>query len=229
MPRQYTNRKLMNRRQLSKALALAPLSCLVLDRAIVQAVASTKGPDASRPFRVVNVTEDGRRVMFFFDFACPFCAKYYEPLLNWSSTVPKGVQTMFIPVVNMADTARKQEQIIAAKCYYAAFKLGSKQAMARFASSVYESYASVRTLTSKDLWAKAVKDAGIDIKKFGAELKSADNDFQIQYAARKCLQYGLRATPSVGVGGKYVITPDDVLGDDAMFFNILNGLTSEIL
>lgn len=219
----------MHRRTLAQALALAPISSLLGYHSITQAANAVKPADPTRPFRVVTVPEDGRRVIFFFDFACPFCAKYSDPLLTWSVGVPKSVQTMFIPVVNMNDVARKNEQIIAAKCYYAAFQIASKGQMARFSNAVYAGYEESRSLISKPMWAKAIKAAGIDAKNFGEALKSSNNDLQIQYAARKTAQYSLRATPSVGVGGKYVLTPDDVLGDEVMFFNILNGLTSEIL
>lgn len=219
----------MNRRSFSKILAGAALGCAADLSFSAQAQPASKTSDTDRPFRSVNVPEDGRRVIFFFDFACPYCARYHEPLMNWASTVPQGVQTMFVPVVNMADVARRRDQIIAAKCFYSAFQVATKEQMGRFLGSVYEQYQSTHSLASKPMWAKAVKAAGIDLRAFTTELSSDRSDFQIQYAARKAVQYALRATPSVAVGGKYVLTPEDVLGDEAMFFNILNGLTSEIL
>lgn len=214
------------KRHLIQLAALAPLSCAVSS---VFAQAAQSKPTETRPFRTVNVPEDGRRVLFFFDFSCPYCAKYHEPTVKWASTIPATVQTMFIPVVNVSDIARKNEQIIAAMCYYAAFSIASKNQMTRFSSSVYDSRARSLSLTSKEIWKKALKEAGLDGKKFSAALNMKATDLQVQYAARKSFQYGLLATPSVGVGGKYVITPEDVLGDESMFFNILNGLTSEIL
>ena len=219
----------MNRRDLSRAFTLTSLFCLVAGSLRAQTQVASKSSDSPRPFRLVNVPEDSRRVLFFFDFACPYCAAYYEPLLNFTATVPKQIQVMFIPVVNMADIARRQEQLIAAKCYYAAFQIASKDQMARFGSVVYQAYAETHSLKSKDIWARAAKVAGLDVAKFAAAMKSGNNDFQIQLAARKTIQYALTATPSVAVGGKYVLTPEDVIGDQQMFFNILNGLTSEIL
>lgn len=218
----------IHKRQLLQLSALTPLSCTV--SSLFAQVPQSKPPIAdTRPFRKVNVGEDGRRVLFFFDFSCPFCAKYHAPIVKWSASVPASVQTMFVPVVTMTDMARKQEQIIAAKCYYAAFSIASKSQMHQFCTSVYDSRAASLPLVSKEIWTKALKFAGLDVKKFGAALNSGNSDVQVQFAARKTVQYALVATPSVGVGGKYVITPDDVLGDEEMFFNILNGLTSEIL
>jgi thiol:disulfide interchange protein DsbA len=219
----------MNRRQLTQAAALAPLSCLVGHQAIAQAPDAAKQADNTRPFRAVNVPEDGRRVLFFFDFACPFCANYHEPLLTFAETVPRQVQTLFVPVVNVSDLPRKSEQMIAAKCFYAAFETATKPQMAAFTSSVYISYQTTRSLADKRMWAKAVKDAGLSMEKFALAMRSANNDAQIRFAARKTVQYALRATPSVGVGGRFVITPEDVAGDQSMFFNILNGLVSETL
>lgn len=220
----------MNRRSFSASLALVPVACMH-SGALAQAgdKPGAKQQEPARPFRSVNVPEDGRRVLFFFDFACSYCAKYHQPLINWAATVPSKVQTMFVPVVNMADVARKREHLIAAKCFYAAHKVASRDQMMRFVGSVYESYQGVGSLADKGLWAKAVSAAGINSERFVSEIRSNGVDLQIQYAARKTLQYALRATPSVAVGGKYVMTPEDVLGDEQMFFNILNGLTSEIL
>lgn len=219
----------MKRRHLTHAASLATLSCLVGHQAFAQTKDTSKQGDNTRPFRTVNVLEDGRRVLFFFDFACPYCANYHEPLLTFAETVPRQLQTLFVPVVNVADLARKSEQMIAAKCFYAAFEMATKQQMAAFTSSVYKSHEETRSLTDKRMWAKAVKDAGLNMDKFAAAMNSANNDAQIRYAALKTVQYALRATPSVAVGGRFVITPEDVAGDQPMFFNILNGLASETL
>lgn len=216
----------ITKRTLIQLATIAPLSCTVSS---VFAQTSQSKPTETRPFRTVNVSEDGRRILFFFDFSCPYCATYHEPIVKWASTIPVAVQTMFIPVVNVSDIARKNEQIIAAMCYYAAFSIASKNQMTRFSSSVYDSRSRSIPLVSKEIWMKALKESGLDGKKFSVALNIKATDLQVQYAARKSFQYGLLATPSVGVGGKYVITPEDVVGDEAMFFNILNGLTSEIL
>lgn len=224
----------MNRRQLNNALALAPLSCLVglPSLATASGKATPAEPtrqDPSRPFRRVNVGEDGRRVLFFFDFACPYCAEYHSSLMNFQSSVPKQIQTLLIPVVNPAELARKNELIAAAKCFYAAQEVGSRDQVRTFVANVYSLYPQTRSLMNKDMWAKAIKSAGIDIQRFANALNAKANNQQVMFAARKTAAYDLRATPSVAVGGKYVMTPDDVMGDKEMFFNMLNGLTSEIL
>lgn len=225
---------IMNRRQLNKALALAPLSCLVglPSMATASGKANPAEPsrqDPSRPFRRVNVGEDGRRVLFFFDFACPYCADYHSSLMNFQSSVPKQIQTLLVPVVNPAEMARKNELIAAAKCFYAVQDIASREQVRTFVSNVYAMYPETRSLMNQSMWVRAMKAAGIDVQRFSEAMKSPANNQQVMFAARKTAAYDLRATPSVAVGGKYVMTPDDVMGDKEMFFNILNGLTSEIL
>ena len=219
----------MQRRSLTGALALAPIACLVGSPSHAQPAPKSSSPEGVRPFRAVKVPEDGRRVLFFFDFACPFCAAYHDPLLNFSQTVPSRVQTLFVPVVNMADPIRSREQMIAAKCFYAAFEVATRAQVAQFANAVYAAYPDSRSLDDMAIWTKAIAASGINRKAYAAALRSPANDTQVKFAGFKTAQYGLQATPSVAVGGKYVITPDDVAGDQQMFFNIVNGLTSEIL
>lgn len=214
------------------ALLLPGLAMAAASQAQIEAPAQAsakKDGEVPRPFRKVSVPEDGRRVLFFFDYACPFCARYHGPLKGWAATVPKPVQTMFVPVVNLADLARRREQVIAARCFYAAMAVGTRAQVAAMSNVIYEDFQSVRDLTDKGMWKKAIAAAGISAERFASALSSKTLDTQVEYAARKTAQYELRATPSVAVGGRYVMTPDDVLGDERMFFNILNGLTSEIL
>ncbi len=181
------------------------------------------------PFRSVNVPEDGRRILMFFDFSCPYCAQYHEPMVRWTQTTPKSVKTLFVPVVNAADKVRMSEQVLAAKCYYAAYSIGSQEQIIRFVTSIYQSQQSGFSLTSSRVWVDALKFSGINNKRFSEAVKGKSFDPQVQMSAWKTKQYSLVATPSVAVGGRYVLIPDDVNGDPQMFFNILNGLTSEIV
>jgi thiol:disulfide interchange protein DsbA len=165
----------------------------------------------------------------FFDFSCPYCALYHEPMVRWTQTTPNSIRTLFIPVVNPADKVRMAEQVMAAKCYFAAYVIASQEQIIRFVTSVYQSQQSGISLTSAAVWVDALKFSGINNKKFSEGVKNKSFDSQVQMAAWKTAQYDLVATPSVAVGGRYVLIPDDVNGDPQMFFNILNGLTSEIV
>lgn len=221
----------MNRRELNKTLALglATSSCLVHSAVSAQKNAPKSDDPASRPFRKVNVKEDFRRVLFFFDFACPYCAQYHQGLMNFQATVPKQIDTLLVPVVNANDNHRKDEMVLAAMFFYAAQELGSREQVKSFIDSVYSMYAKSKSLKDQALWIRAIAASGFAPDAFRRAMSSKTNANLVLFASKKVAQYELRATPSVAVGGRYVITPDDVLGDQTMFFNILNGLTSEIL
>lgn len=213
-----------SRRFFSKALLTPLLFC-------VEAMAAT--PDATEtarnPFRTVNIAGDSKNVVYFFDFSCPFCSKYHLAFAQWMTTVPKGITATFIPVVNQNDTRKLQQQIISAKCFYAASEVGTRQQVADFMTSVYTSYANGQPLGTKEIWMEAVKFSKINQKAFTAALQNKSSDLQIRMAATRVAQYDLASTPSVAIGGRYVLTPDDVNGNEEMFFNILNGLTSRAL
>jgi thiol:disulfide interchange protein DsbA len=167
--------------------------------------------------------------LIFFDFACPFSASFHGAFVSFLTTVPSKVQASFVPVVNPADTPRLKEQAIAAQCFYAAAAHLSASQMSVFMSAVYADYAQRLDLTSKAMWTNACGAAGLSLKKFSASLAPKVTQPHIQYAALKTSSYALTATPSVAVGGAYVITPEEVKGDMEMYFNLLNGLTSRLL
>lgn len=185
--------------------------------------------EPKRPFRAVSVPEDASRVILFFDFACPYCAAYHEGMTAWAATVPQKVQTLFVPVVDINDAIRRNEMIMSARCYYAAFSVATRAQMTRFLSAMYTARANGESLSTARPWSRAAREANINPKEFLKAFQSRISLDQVPFAARKTQQYALKATPSIGVGGRYVMTPDDVLGNQEMFYNILNGLTSEIL
>lgn len=199
--------------------------------AIAPAIALAEGDKSSdkKPWRTVNVNEDGKRVILFFDFGCPYCAKYHKTMIDWANSVPKQIQTLFVPVVNPNDKARFKELTFAAACYYAAFNIASSDKIGVFIQSVYDQRGDGVALLNKDIWFNAIQAAGINKKQWLAKIKEPVVFDLIRFATLKERQYNLLATPSIAVGGKYVLTPDDVNGDEQMFYNILNGLTSEIL
>lgn len=181
------------------------------------------------PYRQVRVEQDSKNIFMFFDFACVFCASYHDPINQWSLTVPKKLSVRMIPVINVHDTVRRDEQALAAIAYYAAFQVATRDQLRQFVASVYDSHHDGLTLVGREIWEKAARTARLDLKRFFEGFKSDFVDQSSRFSGFKTIQYQLVATPSVSVAGRYVLVPDDVGGDQKMFFNILNGLTSEAL
>lgn len=181
------------------------------------------------PFRRVNVPEDKALVIMFFDFACPFCARYHEPIVNWARTVPSKIRVRFVPVVNVHDTSRRELQALSALAFYAAHRLGTADQLKAFVANVYESFANQEPIVGTRIWDRAIRASRMNRPEFYKAFQREDVAQNARFAGVKTLQYALTATPSLAVGGKYVLIPDDVGGDQEMFFNILNGLTSEAI
>jgi len=214
-----------SRRNLTQALALSMLSSSLP----VFAQADAKSEEAKLPFRNVHVPVDKAKILFFFDFSCKFCAVYHMPFLKWAATVPSGVLVTSIPVVNPHDQAKLKDQIIAARCYYAAAAIAKGNQLSVFITTVYDQIATGKEIHDRSVWVAAIQRSGIDSQRFGRGIKSNSHLLDIRFASDKVVAYDLRATPSVAIAGKHVVIPDDVNGDQQMFFNILNGLTSKSL
>lgn len=216
----------ISRRNIGKAIALGISSCLV-HGAYAQVAPDSK--PVPNPYRSVNVPADRSNVIFFFDFTCPFCAKLHEPFIAWSLTVPRTVKVTIVPVINAADAGKLREQVIAARCFFAAQEIGTPEQFKQFVLAVYSNVATGIPLNAQQGWMKAVQSSGMDIGKFGRSITSNAHIDKIRSAGKQVLEYQLEATPSVAIGGKYVVTPDDVAGDPANFFMLVNGLTSRLL
>jgi protein dithiol oxidoreductase (disulfide-forming) len=221
---------MMNRRSISGLLAAAilyPVSFEVLSQSAQQKNLDDSGQ--SRPFRAVRIPEDRRRVLVFFDFTCPACARYSANLSSWAMEVPSLVSVSFVPVVNFADDFRLHQQTVQAGHYYAALGAATPAQLDRFMTLAYETHAEGKDLALASTWVQIVRQAGLNLAAHAKALKLGFLELQVRDAAKKLQDYKIAATPSVAIGGRYVITPDDTQGNEELFFNVLNGLTTEIL
>ena len=231
-----------SRRSLLKNVGLATaLSCQG-----VSILAQTSDADREKsPFRSVNVPMDGKSVAIFFDFSCQFCAKYHPTLVRWTATVPRTIRVSHYPVVNIEDAASLSEQLVAAKCFYAASSLATASQLHTFTSFVYEarqSYVNAMAdpsmsgrgsatspLGSPKMWLAAAKASGINEAAFRRLVTSDSTLRMAKLGAMKLVEYRVIDTPSVGIGGRYMLSPNNANGNEEMFFNLLNGLVSEII
>lgn len=223
------------------------ISCQVNSVAQAQNAVEQIGAD-KLPFQAINLPGERKVVAIFFDFACPICSKYHPVLTRWASSVPKSVKVFQYPVVNAADTIGIQEQAIAAKCFYAAASLATPAQLQTFITFIYEvrqrysQFASGETpvlpgvtdsssspLLNGKTWIAAIRSAKINEANFIKLVNNNSTTVQSAMAGRKLIEYRIKATPSVGIAGKYILTPDSANGNEETFFYLLNGLVSEII
>ena len=216
----------ISRRHIAKAMVFAASSCLV-HRSYAQTETAEK--PVPKPYRDVSVPADKGHIIFFFDFLCPFCAKYHPSFMRWAPTVPKSIRVSSVPVVNAGNAATMRDQIIAARCFFAAKELATPDQLNRFVSAVYINVSNGVPFSSQSGWITAVQSAGLDLGKFGKGISASAQLESIRDSAKQVALYMLDATPSVAIDGKYVVTPDNVGGNQEYFFTLINGLASKIL
>ena len=203
----------MKRRAFLSSLALLPFA-----GSIAPAIAAP-APLPGAPYRAVNVAGDGRRVYVFFSFSCPACRNHHRAMREWSETLPSSIAFEFVPVV-VADP----DYVLAARAWYAA-RLAAPARLAQFTDAVYvQIHDYKRPVSDPEMWLSAASSAripGFD------EAWTKVSRRQIEQAATLLERYGITETPSMAIGGHFVITPDNVNGDGRLFIELANGLVSK--
>lgn len=184
----------------------------------------------SVPLKHIYIPSDASKVVCFFDFSCNFSASYQPALFNWSRTAPSQVKTEFIPIINLSDSRRVKEMSASAAAFLAAQTLAkNSDQLESFVVEVYNArHIKGMPLNMPQIWELAAKKSKIPHDKLFALAKSIPAA-QLQSIAKKCQKYQLTVTPTVGVAGQYLLTPDNANGDPELFFNLLNGLVSNFI
>lgn len=214
----------MLRRDVLRNGLVLGVSALLGPRLAVAAGATV--PPAHSPFSEVGpFAIDRKKVWAFFDFECQNCRDLHVTLANWGASLPKGRMAMeFSPIVTM-----EPRKVAAVRGFEAAKRIATPQQLNRLMEGVYNLVQTHgRTLDNAETWRSALKYAGISeaafIEQWG-RVTSADVD---RYA-RRMVEYNVRATPALGIGGRFVITPDNANGNMRMFIDLANGLTSKAM
>lgn len=213
----------MNRRSFSLVVAaLCALPGLSVSQ-VIGPQGQTNGiaqQQNSLPYRtVVAKPADRKKVLIFVSFSCPFCAAYDERLIRWSHTLPPDWSVEFVPVV----LPRDRDSVIAARAFYAVRSVDP----AYLDTWMPEVYAAIQNRGSKmndpKTWTAIANK--LEMRKF-AEAWSAVKPDSVSNAYKQLIGYGIDATPSMAIAGKYVITPDNTNGNEDLFFQLANGMVS---
>lgn len=174
----------------------------------------------SLPYREVKAqAEDAKKVIVFFSFSCPICAGYDQLLSRWVKTMPPGWTAEFMPIA-----VPDKGNYMAARAFYSV-KQADPERLPAFMSAVYTLIQqNGMTMEDPQTWKKAVDIA--HVAGFQDAWKQV-TQAKLEKAFAKLLTYGVDATPSMVIAGRYVISPDDVSGDQAMFINLANGMISK--
>jgi thiol:disulfide interchange protein DsbA len=172
------------------------------------------------PFREVGFRlADSRKVLCFFAFTCPVCAAYHASIAQWGESLPQGWQLEFVPV-----TLPQRDTVIAARAYFAALK-ADRAKIYDFVGSAYTEIQD-RGMKQDDprTWETAAKVA--KMPGFAASWQKVTTE-AVKKSYDDLVAYQVSATPTLAIGGRYVITPDDTNGDRELFFKLAGAMVSK--
>jgi len=171
------------------------------------------------------VEQDAKAIVVFFDFLCPHCADHVPILLQWADTLPAGVQVRFAPFigddplrVRLAHAFMVGIKILG---YSGSFRLVRdlfSMAGAQHGVTDEKIYEVLRLYCKEDVLGNTYVDEGIR-----QSLKKVIADYGI---------YKIVSVPSVGLVGRYVVTPDDLPPSASGvqdFVHLLNGFVSRMV
>ncbi|HZW25054.1 MAG TPA: thiol:disulfide interchange protein DsbA/DsbL [Gallionella sp.] len=137
-------------------------------------------------------------VLEFFSYGCSHCFHLHHDLSAWAKKMPKDVELVYVPVI-FRDSAEPL-----ARTYYA---LASMPEFEKMHDAIYRGmHVENAELFDLDSIASFVAKRGADRAKFTAAYNSFSMSSRISRAKQMIRSYAIQGTPTLVVGGKYVIT-----------------------
>jgi len=161
------------------------------------------GLEPGKDYKVLNTPQPTRtgskiEVLEFFFYGCSHCFKMHPPLTSWEKRMAKEVELVYIPTIFSSSWEPM------ARTFYSLEILGQQK-------QLHDELFNAWNVNNIDLRDEAkitefVGQQGVDRKKFN----EAYNSFAMQSKVTRSKQlqqiYGIRATPSFIVDGKYLVS-----------------------
>ncbi len=159
-------------------------------------------PPQSPPTGQVEVIE-------FFHYGCTACYRLEPRLARWAAGLPRDVRFVRVPAL------RKRDWIPLTRLFFALDDLGE---LPRLHSQVFEDiHAGGLNLGDSTQAASWAERNGVDRVKFLEALNAGGMEARVQRARDLTVAYGVRATPSIAVDGRYLTSVAMVGSIDALF------------
>lgn len=158
---------------------------------------------------------DRIEVIEFFYYGCDSCYRFEPTLAGWLKNLAPDVSFRRVPAL------RRMEWVPLTRLYFALEETG---ALDRLHGEVYKAIheKGINLEDSGDLlkWAEM---NGLEPASFGTMLNSESTKAKVQKARDTTVAYGIRATPSMVVDGRY-LTSGGMLGSLEALLPVVDGL-----
>jgi thiol:disulfide interchange protein DsbA len=177
------------------------------------------------PFRELKpqIFGENNKVHAVIAFTCPVCANYHMAITGWGNTLPKQFSFDFLSHVS------DQNSAVLARAWIAMSRV-DKQKLPFLASAfftlVQQQGLSPQT-AGAEFW-KLTKSMIGPVPGFSEAFQRVTAE-DLMLNQRKIAAFGIDATPSLVIGGKYVVTPDNTGGNNELFFQLANGMVSKLI
>lgn len=178
-------------------------------RMFMVAVLAVSGTVAFAQQRFVNVnppqpTEPGKvEVLEFFSYGCPHCAVLEPMVAEWKKSLPGDVVFHAVPVAFNAGMRPLQQ------LYYALEAVGRLDLHPKVFEAIHNER---KRIFTKDAIVDWAAQQGLDRKSFEAAMDSFGVASKIKRADQLVQGYGVRGTPSIAVGGRFLTSPSEAGG-----------------
>ena len=167
------------------------------------------------PNRPTETPQGVIEVVDIFGYRCPHCFSFLPVLERFEKETSDDVQIRHMPVIFRADWEAP------ARAFYTAKLLGVLEKVHR---PIFEAmHVERRPMTSEDEWRKLFAEHGVSVSDFDKTFTS----FAVQSMLRKSevmgRRYGVTATPSIVVNGKYRV-PAGLAGGFENMIEVTKGL-----
>jgi len=166
------------------------------------------------------VAEGGRiEVIEFFHYGCEACYRFEPLLVRWSKSLPPDVVLRRVPAL------RRIDWIPLASVYFALEQLGE---IGRLHGEVYrglhENNLNLGDSTELFRWGQQY---GLERGPLESALRSEQTSARIQGARDATVAYGVRATPTLVVDGRY-LTSGAMVGNIELLLPVVDGLIDQV-
>jgi thiol:disulfide interchange protein DsbA len=141
---------------------------------------------------------DKIEVIQFFYYGCPHCFDQQPLIEDWLAAKPADVEFRLVPAL------RDEKWVPLTKAYFALEALGAAKRLHRPIYDVINFDGA--QLTEEDKLIAWVARNGVDREKFLEVYNSDAVKAQVEAARKATQDYGIKATPTLVVAGKYAIT-----------------------
>ncbi len=193
-----------------RAFAVATLVLvLTAGSAFAQDYQAGKQYHKIEPPQPVTTTEGRIELVEFFSYGCPHCFEFAPQLHGWLAKAGKDVELVRVPV-----TFGRSNWVLLAKAYYAEKALN---VVDQIHEPLFEAiHVDGRHFTDEQALAEFFAQHGVDRQAVLDAFDSFSVDVDLRRAERMVRAYGVRATPSLAVSGKYLVDPGETGGQQAM-------------